>query len=117
MSEHGTSRSIPQEHFYKIWKIVDAAPDRWLDAASKMEVMMTEYKIESVAVAPRKYAKNRYPFHLMVVGQSFELADDSLREYQRVHTSANNFSKNHPPMKFVVRSPGRGKIYRCWRIS
>ena len=76
------------------------------------------YSIEAgIAIAPRKHARDKYPFALMKVGESFAVADDTAMELNRVKGAQAFFQKNHPPMKFsVLFDPDIGR-HRVWRTK
>ncbi len=80
---------------------------------------MSDYKIESsIAIAPRKYENQKYPFATMKIGDSFSLRTDKISEYHRVYSAIVTWNRRHAPMKFVLRKdPKRGGGYRCWRIA
>jgi len=54
----------------------------------------------------------------MKIGDSFQLADDSFQEIDRVRSAVQEWQRRHRPMKFAVRMTDPAtREYRCWRIA
>ena len=61
---------------------------------------------------PMDFAKNKYPFAEMEVGDSF-FAKKS--EVDKVRSAASHHSKRHGGGRFTTRAVRGG--YRCWRFD
>lgn len=58
----------------------------------------------------------KYPWKQMVVGDSFEVKDKSVKTRNRLTVSAQIFGKaQSPAQKFSFRTTLKG--FRCWRVK
>lgn len=81
-----------------------------------MSSTAANYEIENGVPIPVRNC--RYPFGSMAVGDSFALADSSLKELERVRSAASYFGIRHTPQKFSIRRADPiTKEYRCWRVA
>ncbi len=73
----------------------------------------TTIKIEKSVPMPRGRT-NRYPWHDMEVGDSFQFPPT--QPAVNFHTNAAAATRRYAPKKFVARKVGDG-TYRCWRTA
>ena len=70
--------------------------------------MVDEFKIEKNVLIPKIASLQKYPFHKMEIGDSFEV-DPQIE--QKVRSAASNSKYG----KFVVKK--WEDKYRCWRVE
>jgi hypothetical protein len=73
---------------------------------------VSDYKIEKNVPIPKGYARTKYPFSKMEVGDSFVVEDVN---YNRVRQAAYSYSFRND-IKLSVKRGLDGKFH-CWRVE